>query len=111
FLASREWNQSQLSLRSVLYASQYMAPARLAVAPLSGRRYLRAPPGGAGFPLHPPKPLISQAKGPQPGLRPKPRTELNDMRVLITGVAGFIGSTLAERLLADGHSVIGIDNF
>ena len=32
-------------------------------------------------------------------------------RVLITGVAGFIGSNLAERLLADGnYDVIGIDN-
>ncbi|MEN9926695.1 MAG: hypothetical protein RL268_2821 [Pseudomonadota bacterium] len=32
------------------------------------------------------------------------------MRVLITGVAGFIGSTLALRLLARGDSVVGIDN-
>jgi nucleoside-diphosphate-sugar epimerase len=30
--------------------------------------------------------------------------------LLITGVAGFIGSNLAERLVADGHRVIGIDN-
>jgi nucleoside-diphosphate-sugar epimerase len=30
--------------------------------------------------------------------------------VLITGVAGFIGSNLAERLLAEGFRVIGIDN-
>jgi UDP-glucose 4-epimerase len=33
------------------------------------------------------------------------------MRVLITGVAGFIGSHLADRLLADGHQVAGVDNF
>lgn len=33
------------------------------------------------------------------------------MRVLITGGAGFIGSHLCERLLADGHSVIAMDNF
>lgn len=32
------------------------------------------------------------------------------MRVLVTGVAGFIGSTLALRLLERGDSVIGIDN-
>ncbi len=29
---------------------------------------------------------------------------------LITGVAGFVGSNLAERLLVDGHRVVGIDN-
>ena len=33
------------------------------------------------------------------------------MRALITGVAGFIGSTLAERLVADGIDVVGIDCF
>jgi dTDP-glucose 4,6-dehydratase len=32
-------------------------------------------------------------------------------RIVITGVAGFIGSHLAETLLTRGHSVIGIDNF
>lgn len=33
------------------------------------------------------------------------------MRCIITGVAGFIGSSLADRLLADGHEVIGFDCF
>ncbi|MEK7477307.1 MAG: NAD-dependent epimerase/dehydratase family protein [Candidatus Coatesbacteria bacterium] len=33
------------------------------------------------------------------------------MKVLVTGVAGFIGSTLAERLLDAGHEVVGIDCF
>ena len=33
------------------------------------------------------------------------------MRVLITGAAGFLGSHLADRFLADGHSVVGLDNF
>jgi UDP-glucuronate 4-epimerase len=32
-------------------------------------------------------------------------------RVLLTGAAGFIGSHLAERLLAEGHTVVGVDNF
>src|SRR5437588_1660660 len=32
------------------------------------------------------------------------------MRVLITGGAGFIGSHLADRLLADGHHVRALDN-
>ncbi|HSX13988.1 MAG TPA: NAD-dependent epimerase/dehydratase family protein [Chlamydiales bacterium] len=31
-------------------------------------------------------------------------------RILITGVAGFIGSNLAKRLLSEGYQVIGIDN-
>ena len=30
---------------------------------------------------------------------------------IVTGCAGFIGSNLADRLLADGHQVTGIDNF
>ncbi len=32
------------------------------------------------------------------------------MRILISGVAGFLGSHLADRLLHEGHSVIGVDN-
>jgi len=32
------------------------------------------------------------------------------MRTLVTGAAGFIGSTLVDRLLADRHSVIGVDD-
>lgn len=33
------------------------------------------------------------------------------MHALVTGAAGFIGSTLVDRLLGDGHSVVGLDNF
>jgi nucleoside-diphosphate-sugar epimerase len=32
------------------------------------------------------------------------------MRVLVTGVAGFIGSHLAARLVVDGHDVVGLDD-
>jgi UDP-glucose 4-epimerase len=32
------------------------------------------------------------------------------MRILVTGAAGFIGSNLVDRLLIDGHAVVGYDN-
>ncbi|MBA3726120.1 MAG: UDP-glucose 4-epimerase GalE [Armatimonadetes bacterium] len=32
------------------------------------------------------------------------------MRVLVTGIAGYIGSVVGERLLESGHEVVGIDN-
>ena len=32
------------------------------------------------------------------------------MRTLVTGAAGFIGSTLVDRLLADRHTVVGVDD-
>ena len=33
------------------------------------------------------------------------------MRVMVTGAAGFLGSHLADRLLSEGHTVLGVDNF
>ena len=33
------------------------------------------------------------------------------MKILLTGCAGFIGSHTLDRLIADGHQVIGVDNF
>ncbi len=33
------------------------------------------------------------------------------MRVLITGAAGFLGSHLCDRLIKEGHAVVGMDNF
>ena len=33
------------------------------------------------------------------------------MRILITGAAGFLGSHLCDRLIKEGHQVIGMDNF
>ena len=40
-----------------------------------------------------------------------PKTTGLRTRILVTGGAGFIGSHLCERLLADGHEVLCIDNF
>lgn len=33
------------------------------------------------------------------------------MRILITGAAGFLGSHLCDRLLSEGHELVGMDNF
>ena len=32
------------------------------------------------------------------------------MKVFITGVAGFLGSHLADAMIAEGHQVVGVDN-
>ena len=33
------------------------------------------------------------------------------MRILVTGAAGFLGSHITDRLINEGHQVIGMDNF
>jgi dTDP-glucose 4,6-dehydratase len=32
------------------------------------------------------------------------------VRIVLTGAAGFVGSHLADRLVAEGHTVVGVDN-
>src|SRR5262249_56301005 len=44
-------------------------------------------------------------------VEPRREAERDCMRCLVTGAAGFIGSHLCERLLADGHAVVGVDCF
>jgi nucleoside-diphosphate-sugar epimerase/GT2 family glycosyltransferase len=39
------------------------------------------------------------------------RKKVAPRRVLVTGAAGFVGSNLADELLARGHDVVGVDNF
>jgi UDP-glucuronate 4-epimerase len=41
---------------------------------------------------------------------PAPSGDIKGMKVLVTGVAGFIGSRTAEALLARGDEVFGVDN-
>jgi dTDP-glucose 4,6-dehydratase len=33
------------------------------------------------------------------------------LRIIVSGAAGFIGSHMCDRLLAEGHTVVGLDNF
>ena len=47
---------------------------------------------------------------PKTDLMPTSRPD-RDVPILLTGAAGFIGYHVAERLLADGRTVIGLDNF
>ncbi len=54
----------------------------------------------------PPPPNGSSARAPIPAKATGGR-----IRSLVTGGAGFIGSHLCERLLADGHEVLCVDNF
>jgi UDP-glucose 4-epimerase len=51
-----------------------------------------------------------RSRGPARGTFEEPRPTRGVVRVLVTGAAGFIGSTTAELLLAEGHEVVALDN-
>jgi dTDP-glucose 4,6-dehydratase len=55
--------------------------------------------------------LKSQEKISNPDARIQLKLTRGTMRILITGAAGFLGSHLCDRLLSEGHQVIGMDNF
>ena len=45
------------------------------------------------------------------GLCRKLEKDLEFMKVLVTGGAGFVGTNLIKRLLKDGHEVVSVDNY
>src|SRR5262249_6815861 len=74
---------------------------RLRVGPTVGRR-------DAGLRSHGPRDARSR-RAATPASRARAGALL--VKALVTGAAGFIGSTLVERLLQDGADVVGIDCF
>ena len=55
--------------------------------------------------------LVAVRQGPRTQKEKSMRTYSIRKRILVTGGAGFIGSHLCERLLAEGNDVLCVDNF
>ncbi len=60
-----------------------------------------------GFTYH----SIGRPLQPRPEVKKPASAARKKSRVLVTGAAGFLGSHLADALLAEGNSVLGVDNF
>src|SRR6478736_3992409 len=57
------------------------------------------------------RPLPCPADGRGGAARTGPTDgEAHLMRILLAGAGGFVGSHLVDRLLCDGHEVVGVDN-
>ena len=103
-LPSRTWRLCYEHLRLVATSGPGAGAEALAgrgrAGPLRGQG--RAAAGRRGLPL-----------GPDPGLpgRLQGGVGMTGGHVVVTGVAGFIGSHLAEALVERGHEVVGIDCF
>ena len=88
------------------------AAARRLRQPTASARLVpgRGDPDPGAAPVPPPAAGLAGADGGDGGGRGGgPGRERPAMKALVTGCAGFIGSHLAESLLADGHEVLGVD--
>ena len=59
------------------------------------------------MPISKKSPRSSPKKAPSKGAK---RSKVKPLNVVVTGGAGFIGSTLVDRLMSLGHSVTVVDN-
>src|ERR1700693_3946946 len=60
----------------------------------------------------PPRPASRRSPNPQQQAKPQGSPmRTSTKRVLVTGGAGFLGSHLCERLIAEGHNVLCVDNY
>jgi UDPglucose 6-dehydrogenase len=91
------YQPEQVAEQGITYFSIGRQPAKTSVESVS---YV-----ASNFDALPDKHRHSIVRFPAPA-----RHSRKSMRVLLTGAAGFLGSHLADRLLAEGHSVLGVDN-
>ena len=103
------WVNAKEARARVRHQSRQAALARPLRCDRAGRRPPRVPGDEAG---RNPPPREAQARHLRHQVRVRARAGRRPalMRVLVTGAAGFIGYHVAERLLARGDEVVGLDN-